>query len=315
MRLAAIDLGTNTIHLLVGETDVTTGWRAVHREQQVTRLGEGLWPAGVLGDLPMARTADGVVAFVERARMLGAARVRIVATSAMREAANGRAFAATLEARTGVRVEIVSGTEEARLTLRGVLDAIGRPRGTVLLFDIGGGSTEYTLARDGGVIASVSLSLGVVALTERFPFPGPVDRARYEAMQAEVRAQLDRELPSALGSTPVDELVGTAGTVTALAALDLDLASYDPDRVQGHRLARAAVEAQLRRLSALTVEERAELPCLERGRADLIVPGTAIVLATMDRLGRDTLLVSDAALREGMMAEAAERALYAGGAS
>lgn len=307
MRLATIDLGTNTVHLLVGETGGARAWRPVHREQQVTRLGEGLWPAGRLREQPMARTADAVATFVDRARSLGASTVRIVATSAMRDATNGRDFARALEARTGARVEIVSGEDEARLTVRGVLDALRHPRGTLVLFDIGGGSTEYTLARDGEVVASVSLRLGVVPLTERFPFPRAVDQAPYAAMDAEIRAQLARELPPALVASPIDHLVGTAGTVTALAALDLGLAGYDPDRVQGHRLTRAAIEAQRGRLSAMTVDERAALPCLERGRADLIVPGVAIVLATMARFGADALIVSDAALREGMMADAFDR--------
>ncbi|MBI2207124.1 MAG: hypothetical protein HYU41_25090 [Candidatus Rokubacteria bacterium] len=307
MRLATIDLGTNTVHLLVGETDGAHAWRPIHREQQVTRLGEGLWPAGALREQPMARTAAAVAAFVDRARALGASAIRIVATSAMRDAANGHDFARALEARTGVPVDIVSGEDEARLTVRGVLDALRSPGGTLMLFDIGGGSTEYTLARDGRVVASVSLRLGVVPLTERFPFPQAVDATRYAAMETEIRAQLDRELPPALGATSIDHLVGTAGTVTALAALDLGLAAYDPDRVQGHRLTRAAIEAQRRRLSAMTVDERATLPCLERGRADLVVPGIAIVVATMARFGVEGLIVSDAALREGMMADALDR--------
>lgn len=308
MRLATIDLGTNTVHLLVGETAAGRTWRPIHREQQVTRLGEGLWPTGRLREQPMARTADAVATLVDRARALGADAIRIVATSAMREAANGRDFAHALETRAGALVEIVSGDDEARLTVRGVLDALHHPRGTLVLFDIGGGSTEYTLARDGAVIASVSLRLGVVPLTERFPFPGAVDAARYAAMDAEIRAQLDRELPRAVATASLDHLVGTAGTVTALAALDLGLGTYDADRVQGYRLTLAAIEAQRERLSAMTVDERAALPCLERGRADLIVPGVAIVLATMTRLGVAALTVSDAALREGMMAEAVERA-------
>ncbi len=306
MRLAAIDLGTNTVHLLVGETADARTWRPGHREQQVTRLGEGLWPAGRLREEPMARTAAAVARLVERARSLGADTIRIVATSAMREAANGGDFARALEARTGARVEIVSGEDEARLTVRGVLDALRHPRGTLVLFDIGGGSTEYTLTQDGAVLASVSLRLGVVPLTERFPFPGAVDPARYAAMDAGVRAQLDRELPPALVAAAIDHLVGTAGTVTALAALDLGLRTYDAERVQGHRLTRAAIDTQRERLAAMTLDERAALPCLERGRADLIVPGVAIVLATMTRLGVDGLTVSDAALREGMMAEAVE---------
>jgi exopolyphosphatase/guanosine-5'-triphosphate,3'-diphosphate pyrophosphatase len=307
MRLATIDLGTNTVRLLVAEVDEPPAWRTVHHEQQVTRLGEGLWPDGRLRDAPMARTAHAVATYVERARGLGATRLRIVATSAVREADNGRDFARGLETRTGVKVDVVDGDDEARLTVRGVLDGLGRPRGTLLVFDIGGGSTEYTLAHDGVVEASVSLNLGVVPLAERFPFPRAVDAHRYRTLEASVAAQLAAELPSRIRGASVTHLVGTAGTVTTLAALDLSLATYEVDRVQGHRLTRAAVEGQLARLGALTVAERAALPCLEPGRADLIIPGTAIVLATMRLLGIAVLLVSDAGLREGMMADAVDR--------
>lgn len=307
-RLATIDLGTNTVRLLVA--DVTRGagrWRPVHAEQRVTRLGEGATRTGALGAAPAARTAATVEEYVARARTAGAARIAIVATSAVREAANGRAFAADLERATGVAVRVLSGEDEGRLTLAGVTAALGPIPGVSVTFDIGGGSTEYLLARDGALGALASLRLGVVPLAERFPFPGPVEAARYAALRAEVDARLARDLPPALTAAPVDALVGTAGTVTTLAALDLGLAEYDATRVQGHVLTRGAIAAQYARLAALDVAGRAALPCLEPGRADLIVPGVAIVEATLDRLGSDRLVVSDWGLREGVLADLAAR--------
>jgi exopolyphosphatase/guanosine-5'-triphosphate,3'-diphosphate pyrophosphatase len=306
VRLAAIDLGTNTVHVLVADVSAS-GWTLVDHDQRVTRLGEGLWPTAVLGEIPMARTEDQVAAYVERARGLGATRIRIVATSAVREARNGSVFARRLAALTAVDVDIVSGDEEARLTLRGVFDGLGRPSGTLLVFDIGGGSTEYTVARDGIVQASVSLALGVVRLTERFPFPGVVEPDRFRAMEQAVRRQLGDDLPAGIARASAEHLVGTAGTVTALAALDLGLTAYDRVRVQGHRLTRAAVERQLARLGALTLEERGRLPCLEPGRADILLPGIAIVLATMAHLRAEQLVVSDTGLREGIIGDEAAR--------
>src|SRR5438034_1288869 len=141
---------------------------------------------------------------------------------------------------------------------------------------------------------------------ERFPFTGRVAWDRYAALLAEVRGRLERELPPTIRGARLAHLVGTAGTVTTLAALDLDLVEYDPQRVQGHRLSRAAVERLLGRLGCLPVAARAALPCLEPGRADLIIPGIAIVTATLDAFGLDTLVVSDWGLREGMVAEALE---------
>ncbi|HYE91050.1 MAG TPA: Ppx/GppA phosphatase family protein [Terriglobales bacterium] len=300
-RAAVIDLGTNTVRLLVAELRPGAAWSAVHAEQRVTRLGEGLTPGGALGETPMARTRAAVAGYVARAREEGATIVRVVGTSAVREAANGRAFADDLAAATGARVDVISGDDEARLTLRGLRRGLTLPAGAMIAFDIGGGSTEYVLARDGALTAAVSLRLGVVPLTERYPFAGPVEPARFAALLEEVRARLAGELPRDIADAALDVLVGTAGTVTTLAALDLDLAAYDPERVHGHRLTRGAVDAQLARLGALPVEARGALPCLEPGRADLIVPGIAIVIATMERLRADALVVSEYGLREGIM--------------
>ena len=150
-------------------------------------------------------------------------------------------------------------------------------------------------------MAAVSLRLGVVDLTERHPFPGPVEPARFRALRDEIAARLAAEIPAAIRGARGSRLIGTAGTATTLAALDLGLAVYDPQRVQGHTLTGVAIEAQLARLGALSVVQRAALPCLEPGRADLIVPGTAIVLATLALLGTDRMVVSDWGLREGIV--------------
>jgi exopolyphosphatase/guanosine-5'-triphosphate,3'-diphosphate pyrophosphatase len=314
-RLASIDLGTNTVRLLVVEVPARAAapaatprpWTVIDAAQRVTRLGEGLHATGRLGEAPAARTAATVEEYVARARAHGAGEIRVVATSAVREAANGRAFAAALARACGVAVDVIGGDEEARLTVRGIEAGLGPAAGDRLAFDIGGGSTEYTLARGGAVRCSVSLRLGVVPLAERFAFPGPAEPARYAAMEGEVRARLGRELPAAIRDARVGELVGTAGTVTTLAALDLGLAAYDAARVHGHRLARAAIERLRDRLAALPLSARAALPCLEPGRADLILPGVAIVLASLDATGAAAVSVSDWGLREGLMAEVIER--------
>lgn len=305
-RVAAIDLGTNTVRLLVA--DVEPGgraWRTVLADQRVTRLGEGLRASGVLGDAAAARTAATAADYVARARVAGAERVAIVATSAVREASNGAAFVGELARATGVAVRVVSGEDEARLTLAGIVAGLGALPGLVVAFDIGGGSTEYILARDGTLLHAVSLPLGVVPLAERFACPGAVDPERYAALRREVETQLARELPPAIAHARAQTLVGTAGTVTTLAALDLGLRDYDPARVHGHTLTRAAVERQRRRLAALDLAARAALPCLEPERADLIVPGVAIAEATLATLACERLVVSDWSLREGVLSEVA----------
>jgi len=251
----------------------------------------------------MRRTVDTVSEFIAAARGLGASEIRVVATSAVREAPNRAELLALLRAATGLDASVVSGEEEARLTLQGVAAGLPQLGGSFVLFDIGGGSTELVLGEGGRPGAVVSVQLGVVRLAERYGDAGPVDRARFALMRGEIDGCLAREIPARIIEARLPALVGTAGTVTTLAALDLGLPAYDPSRVQGHTLARGAVERLLDRLGALAVAERARLPCLEPGRADVIVPGIAICLAVMDRLGYDSLVVSDRGLREGILCE------------
>jgi exopolyphosphatase/guanosine-5'-triphosphate,3'-diphosphate pyrophosphatase len=312
-RLATVDLGTNTVRLLVVEA-AGGRWRTLHQTQRVTRLGEGQAAAGRLLPEPMRRTAAAVTEFAQAARRLGATRLRIVATSAVREAANRAEFVAALEAQAGEPVEVVSGEEEARLALQGVASGLPDLGESFVLFDIGGGSTEFVRARAGHAAAAVSLRLGVVPLAEAWSEPGPVRWDRFAQMRAGIERQLAAEVPPAIAAAGAGELVGTlelvgtGGTVTTLAALDLGLAAYDADRVNGHRLTRAAVERALARLGALPVADRGRLPCLEPGRADLIIPGIAICLAALARFGREQLVVSDRGLREGLLCELLERA-------
>jgi exopolyphosphatase/guanosine-5'-triphosphate,3'-diphosphate pyrophosphatase len=301
-RLATVDLGTNTVRLLVVEADAR-GWRPLHQTQRVTRLGEGQTGAGCLLPEPMRRTAAAVAEFAQAARGLGATRVRIVATSAVREAGNRGEFVARLEAESGEPVEVVSGEDEARLTLQGVTSGLPGLGDAFVLFDIGGGSTEFVLARGGVAAAAVSLRLGVVPLVEEWGEPGPVRWDRFARMREGVERRLAAEVPDTIVTAGTDELVGTAGTVTTLAALDLGLSTYDAARVHGHRLGRVAVERELARLGALSVADRGRLPCLEPGRADVIIPGIAICLATMARFRREHLVVSDRGLREGILYE------------
>ena len=301
-RFAAIDLGTNTVRLLVVEASGSQ-WHTLHEEQRVTRLGQGQAATGTLQPIPMTRTAATVAEFARRALSLGVDDVRIVATSAVREAANGSEFAALVRSLAGRELSVISGEEEARLTLLGVSDGLPTLGGSFLLFDVGGGSTEFVVARAGMSAALLSLRLGVVELAERFLDPGPVDPERYRTMTAEIEAKLAAGLTRDILHYGAPTLVGSAGTVTTLAALDLGLEAYDADRVHGHRLTRTAIETLQARLGALRLQERAALPCLEPGRADLIVPGSAICLAIMGTLGFEDLVVSDRALREGILCE------------
>lgn len=303
MRLGAIDLGSNTVRLLVAQVDAVRGLSPLHAEQRVTRLGEGLARSRRLAPAALERTLATVRAYRDRARALGAERIILVATAAVREAANRADLLEPLAAEGGLEVRVASGTEEARLTLLGVAAGLPAAEDAMSVMDIGGGSTELIAAAGHRPVASVSLPLGVVRLAESYFRADPLDPTEYDACAAHVRVALAEAWPVIRPAAP-RRLVGTAGTVTTLAALDLGLTAYESARVHGHQLSRTAVERVRDRVGSLTAAERARLPCVEPGRADLLVPGIAIALGVLDGLGLSELTVSDMGLREGILLDA-----------
>jgi len=280
VRVAAVDLGTNTTRLLVA--DVADGrLDELHRETRITRLGEGVDARGRLLPAPIARVRNALVDYRRVAEQLGAERVLAVGTSAIRDAENGEAFLGEVEWSYGFTTHVATGDEEAGLTRRGVAPAAG-----TLVLDIGGGSTELVLDD-----FHVSLPVGSVRFTERYGEDG----ARIDA---ETRALLPELRPAAA--------IGVAGTVTTLAALDLELPEYDRERVHGHRLSRDAARAQRDRLASLSVEARAALPAVEPQRAPVIVAGAAILVAVLDAFALDAIEVSERDILDGIALAAAE---------
>ena len=289
MRVAAIDQGTNTTRLLVA--DITDGRvDEVVRRSTITRLGEGVDARRRLLPLPITRVRNCLSDYRRELESLGAERALLVATSAVRDAENGEAFLGEIEWSYGFTTRLLTGQEEAELTLRGV-GAIDE--GTIVI-DIGGGSME--------VIASgsrVSTDLGSVRLTERFLASDPPTMSELESLAGAIRSVLaEHDLSARRG-------IGVAGTVTSLAALDLGLVEYDSERVHGHRLGARAVQAQLERLAALPLAERREVPGLEPERAPVIVAGAAILLETMRHLRLSEIQVSERDILDGAALEAA----------
>jgi exopolyphosphatase / guanosine-5'-triphosphate,3'-diphosphate pyrophosphatase len=288
-RVAAVDLGTNSTRLLVAEVE-DGRVEELDRETVITRLGEGVDRRRRLLPEPIARVRNTLVDFRRRAEELGAERALLVATSAVRDAENGEAFLGEIEWSYGFDTELLSGDEEAAMTLRGV--SVGRELepGTLLL-DVGGGSTELTLPD-----FRVSLDVGSVRLTERFLASDPPTSDELEACREAVR--------TVLPDLDVREAIGVAGTITTIAALELG--GYDRDRVHGYQLARQAVESELERLASLPLDERRELPGLEPARAPVIVGGVAIVAEVLRFFGLDELEVSEHDLLTGAALAAAE---------
>jgi exopolyphosphatase/guanosine-5'-triphosphate,3'-diphosphate pyrophosphatase len=286
VRVAGLDLGTNTTRLLVADL-VDGRLEEVHRETRITRLGEGVDARGRLLPVPIARVRNALADYRRTLEELGAERTLLVATSAVRDAENGEAFLGEIEWSYGFTTRLLSGDDEALLTRRGVGE---RASGTLIL-DIGGGSTELIVDD-----FHVSLDVGSVRFTERFLHTDPPTAEELRACAAAV------DLPDVHPTSAI----GVAGTVTTLAALDLGLERYDRERVHGHVLTRDAAHAQLARLAALPVAARRELPAIEPERAPVIVAGAVILAATLDRYGLDAIEVSERDILDGIALAAAE---------
>lgn len=242
--------------------------------------------------------------------------VRAVATSVVRESGNGADFIRLVKARTGLDVDVIDGDEEAVLALKGVLSCVELETANALVFDIGGGSTEYILSARDMPIYSESLKLGVVHATETLLKSDPPAKEEIERLSAHVIERLqpfiDRMAAKGLKKNLPPEnssitLVGTAGTITTLAAMDQGLESYDPSRINNYILSSEAIKRMFDLICPLPIRERRGLKALEGGREDLIVAGTVIVLRTMEMFGFDRMTVSDGGLLEGVMVDMFER--------
>lgn len=292
--VAAIDCGTNTVKLLIGDLpDVAV------REMRMVRLGEGVDATGRLADAALERTFAALDEYAAMIAAHGVGRLRFCATSATRDAANADVFVAGVRARLGVEPEVVSGDEEAALAFDGAVRNLrAAPAEPVLVVDIGGGSTELVLGTTaGGPQAAVSLDIGSVRLHERHLHSDPPTRAEVESCVADVDAQLDAApVPLADAAT----VVGVAGTVTTVGAGVLDLAAYDRELVDQAELAVDDVHALVDRLLAMPYADRLELPWLHPGRADVIDAGVLILDRVLRRTGVRTLVVSEADILDGI---------------
>jgi exopolyphosphatase/guanosine-5'-triphosphate,3'-diphosphate pyrophosphatase len=288
-RVAAVDLGTNATRMLVA--DVEDGRvDAIVRRLVFTRLGEGVDERRRLLPISIARARNCLTDYRREIEQLGAERVLAFGTSALRDAENGEAFLGEVEWSYGFATRLLSGEEEALLIFRGVTNERTVEEGT-LVVDVGGGSTELVLGGPEGVSFHASLDLGCVRLTERFG-------EDTEACAEHVRSELPALEPRGA--------IGVAGTITAIAALDLGLVEYDSERVHGHTLTADAARTQLERLAALPLEERRRVPGLEPERAPVIVAGAVIVREVLDRYGLEALEVSEHDVLYGAALAAAE---------
>jgi len=330
---AALDLGTNNCRLLVA-TPRGRGFHVLDSYSRIVRLGEGLSQSGRLGAAAMERAVGALSVCADRIRRRGALHVRAVATQACRSAANGAEFLAEVEARTGLRLSVITPREEARLAVAGCLDLLDFEAKAALVLDVGGGSTELSWldlhagGADPGrrshwrppVVAWLSIPIGVVTLAERFPPTQDDDmigfRAMVEAFKGDVIAFDGARSLAPVFAAGHAHLIGTSGAITSLAGLHLRLARYDRNRVDGLWMTRAECDAVARRLAGLTIAERGAEPCIGPDRADLVLAGAAILQAVQEVWPCERVRVADRGLREGLllslMAEQRRRARRGG---
>lgn len=297
-RKASIDLGTNTARLLIGTVSNGRILRQ-HISRCITRLGGGFSKKTGISEEAAQRTVAALQEFSATIAEFKVTALRAVATSAVRDAINRDDFCHLVKATTGIELEVISGEEEARLTLAGVVSSLDIVADTMLVFDIGGGSTEYTLAKAGKIVFSKSLPLGVVRLTEG---KGSI-AAMAEKIERELKlliAEMDAAGVTALLADA--SLIATAGTATTLAAIDIGLADYDYAKVNNHLLHATRITEIFNRLSPLSPSERLQqIIGLEKGREDLIIAGTLLTLKSMEMFAGETLKVSDFGLLEGAL--------------
>ena len=303
-RIAVVDLGTNSTRLLVA--DVADGRvTSLERRTEVTRLGEGVDAGGRLSAAATERVFDTVASFREAIDGHGAGKVVAVATSAVRDAKNGEEFRRELAERFAIEARTISGDEEARLSFLGATSS--RPPGgdPLLMLDIGGGSTEFVIGVPGSAPTfHVSTRIGSVRQTERHLPDDPPAEDQLAAVAGEVAAIIEAEVPVEVRREAATG-IAVAGTATSIAAIDQELDPYDPDRIDGYRLDRYAVEEILNHLAALPVAERREVVGLRPERAPTIVAGAIILREAMGAFDFDWMEMSESDILDGAALDAA----------
>lgn len=303
VRIAAIDIGSNSVRQIIADVSSTGQIRVVDEMKTMPRLGEGLERTGALGQTALDAALAAVTRMVTLAKQMGAARIEIVATSAVRDASNGEEFTARVQNDTGIAVRVLSGEQEALLSFRSALAHFELGAGRSMVMDIGGGSLELVLAKDGLIEHVASFPFGAVRLTERFLLP--IVRPRgVRALREYVRAGLKRTVP--VKDWRGTRSIGSGGTFTNLASVMLARQSVTAKSTHGTPITRVEIEHVLDWLQRLAPEERANVPGLNPARADIIVAGLAVAAEVMARFDSRDVRASSYGIREGILLEAAQ---------
>jgi len=302
---AVLDIGSNTIRLLIARTGSSAPREKVHYQHHIARLGQGLQQTGQLSEAGISRALLALEDMVSicQDHHIQAESITAVATAAVREAENGQAFVERARVELGLTIQVISGDVEAGLALQGAKEGVNHVGHDMLLFDIGGGSTEFTRVSQGQIKDSMSLKLGVVRLTESLLSESPTLAHEYQMVKHAVGSFVD-DLERFWGVDKVlpKYLVGTAGTVTTLAAIAQDMQVYDAQKINNYHISQGSFYALQDRILGMTNQQRLGIPALEKGREDVIVAGLAIIEVLFERWEYDQLIAVDSGLLEGLIA-------------
>jgi exopolyphosphatase/guanosine-5'-triphosphate,3'-diphosphate pyrophosphatase len=298
-RYAVIDVGTNSVKFQVAERQADGSWRPIVDRAEITRLGEGLEEAGEIIPAALERTIVAIAGMVDEAKRQGARAIAAVGTAGLRMARNSAEVLATVRRRTGVDIDVISGEDESRLAYLAAQSGLGVAKGSVVVFDTGGGSSQFTFGEGARVDERFSVDVGAVRFTEQFG----LDQAVAAEVVEQAMAAIGSDLARLDGRPAPDALVGMGGAVTNMAAVKHGLTEYDPDVVQGTVLDTAELERQITMYRERDADGRRQIPGLQPKRAEVILAGALVVRTVMRKLDQSSLTVSDLGLRHGVLAE------------
>lgn len=298
-RYSVIDVGTNSVKLLIAERRPHGSWITTVERAEVTRLGEGIDLTGAIAPRAMERTVRAVTSMVDEARSLGVQEIAAIGTAGMRMASNAIEVVDTIRRRTGITIEVISGEEESRLAFLAAHDGLDIGPGDVVVFDTGGGSSQFTFGSGSKVTERFSLNVGAVRFTETFGLGGA---ATVEVVDQALRVIASDLSPLDHRPTP-DSVIAMGGAVASMAAVMRGLASYGGDMIRGSVLVRNEIDRQIRLFASMNSKRRRGIVGLQPGREEVILAGACIVRTVLEKLRVDSVTVTDRGLRHGVMAE------------
>jgi len=302
-RYAVIDIGTNSIKFHVGEKHDDGSWGVVVDRAEITRLGEKLQESGIIHAEALERNASVIAEMVAEAAREGVAGIVAVGTMALRTARNSKQLIDRVRELCGLTIEVIPGEEESRLSYLAVKSGIGLSKNSMVIFDTGGGSTEFVFGQGVSVLDRYSLNVGALRFTEKYGLANAVTAERLQEALQEIAQDLQR-----LDGTPTPEaLVGMGGTVTTIAAVRHRLVKYDPDFVQGTTIDRWEIDRQMELYRTQSAEERKRIVGLQPKRADVILAGLCIVSTIMHKVRKQRIVVSDRGVRHGLLVDRFDR--------